>query len=289
MKMDSSLLFAVVIPVGALLLTAVVVLVLYLWWSTGRDDVPASAPLMTDPAGESQGYNASTGPAAGDPFASLRPAAADPFPPGAASAQPNDPDWLQALSSAPPSPDLVEVMRVYRDRRDGSLLLVAEGQQFRTLRDIDDPQIGKRLVGNAHDIARFARVGEIAIPPIDPLDLIPPRTTASPPPPQPVAPSPITAPPPPPPGRPLAPAAKIEEEAEAFIPSRSMQEEIEELLQQRLPRTPFAGRDIHVRNAVGGGILIEVDGKYFEGVGEVPYPDVQELIRSVVQEWESLQ
>jgi hypothetical protein len=68
-----------------------------------------------------------------------------------------------------------------------------------------------------------------------------------------------------------------------------MQEEIEELLQQRLPRTPFAGRDIHVRNAVGGGILIEVDGKYFEGVGEVPYPDVQELIRSVVQEWESLQ
>jgi hypothetical protein len=197
---------------------------------------------------------------------------------------------LQALSSAPPSPDLVEVMRVYRDRRDGSLLLVAEGQQFRTLRDIDDPQIGKRLVGNAHDIARFARVGEIAIPPIDPLDLIPPRTTASPPPPPPpVSSSPFTAPPPPPPGRPLAPAAKIEEEAEAFIPSRSMQEEIEELLQQRLPRTPFAGRDIHVRNAVGGGILIEVDGKYFEGVGEVPYPDVQELIRSVVQEWESLQ
>ena len=68
-----------------------------------------------------------------------------------------------------------------------------------------------------------------------------------------------------------------------------MQEQIEEILQARLPYSPFAGRAIHIHTSVDGGVAIEVDGKYYDGVGSVPQADVQEFLRSVVQEWESRQ
>jgi len=34
------------------------------------------------------------------------------------------------------------------------------------------------------------------------------------------------------------------------------------------------------------GIQVFVDGQIFEGVGDVPYPDIQQFIRECVAEWE---
>jgi hypothetical protein len=40
---------------------------------------------------------------------------------------------------------------------------------------------------------------------------------------------------------------------------------------------------------VGGGVSIEVDGKYYRGIGEVTDGEVQEFIQAVIQEWEARQ
>ena len=69
-----------------------------------------------------------------------------------------------------------------------------------------------------------------------------------------------------------------------------MVEQIEELLQFRLAATPeLAQRSIHLRPAHDGGVRIEIDGSFFEGVGEVPDNQIREFIQSTIREWEARQ
>jgi hypothetical protein len=67
----------------------------------------------------------------------------------------------------------------------------------------------------------------------------------------------------------------------------SIPDQIEALLQKRLVDHPeFAEREIHVRPSPHGGVRIEVDGEFFDGVGEVADDQVRALIQDVVREWE---
>ena len=69
-----------------------------------------------------------------------------------------------------------------------------------------------------------------------------------------------------------------------------MAEQIEELLQLRLTATPeLAQRSIHIRPALDGGVRIEVDGKFYEGVGDVADQHIREFIQSTIREWEARQ
>ncbi len=73
-------------------------------------------------------------------------------------------------------------------------------------------------------------------------------------------------------------------------PSLTIADQIEALLQARLVNLPsYSRRTIHVRPSVSGGVKIEVDGQYYDGVGDVTDPDVRELLMDVVREWESQQ
>ena len=83
------------------------------------------------------------------------------------------------------------------------------------------------------------------------------------------------------------PAETVEE---APPPTRSIPEQIEELLQARLESLPdFQGRAIHVIPSVTGGVRIEVDGVFYEGVSEVEDDTVRALLQDVVREWEENQ
>ncbi|MFQ3565762.1 MAG: hypothetical protein SNJ59_02075 [Aggregatilineales bacterium] len=74
------------------------------------------------------------------------------------------------------------------------------------------------------------------------------------------------------------------------VPEINIAEAIEEFLQYKLRSAPqFAGHRLHVRPAVGGGVKIEVDGQFYDSVGEVADAEVRAYLQAVIEEWQSRQ
>jgi Tfp pilus assembly protein PilP len=270
-----------ILPLVSLILASLSIAGLWYWWtSTSGDEEPeeesAAGEQMEeadltvgDLLGKVTGFARSVLPAQQFPPEGVsRPAQA--MPPG---------------GYAPPLADegAVEVLRVLRDLADGSLIVEIGGQRYRRLSEIADPQIKRRLVGNTEDLTNFVQLaGGMVAPP-----------SAPPPTPQP---PPAAAPPPAPEVAEARPQAKVrargkdKNEEEEQPEPKSIAEEIEELLQARLAATPeLARRRIHIHEAMGGGVTIEVDGKHYGGIGEVTDDEVQEFIQAVIQEWEARQ
>jgi hypothetical protein len=79
-------------------------------------------------------------------------------------------------------------------------------------------------------------------------------------------------------------------EPEEVVDARPMAEQIEELLQYRLMGSPdLRHRSILVRSSADGGVRIEVDGRFYDGVGDVEDAEVRAFIQSIIQEWEARQ
>ena len=72
-------------------------------------------------------------------------------------------------------------------------------------------------------------------------------------------------------------------------PQLNIADEIEDLLQQRLLAASAAmrSREIHVRPSLDGGVRIEVDGQFYEGVGDINDEDVRAFVMETIQIWES--
>jgi hypothetical protein len=243
------------------------------------------------------------------PPASPAPAA----PPSAPSGESAAFSLSERQSRSVPLPgDAIEVFRIYRDLADGALIVEIHGQRYRSLGEITDAQVGRRFLGNVKALAHFARLGDVEIPDEWGAEAPPPPRgesaafsqsewqSRSVPPAQSSQPLP---PPPPPPSPPAARPAESPSllgglfgrgakptEPEEEIDVRPMAEQIEELLQYRLTASPdLRHRSIHVRSAVDGGVRIEVDGRYYDGVGDVEDEDVREFIQSIIREWEARQ
>jgi hypothetical protein len=74
------------------------------------------------------------------------------------------------------------------------------------------------------------------------------------------------------------------------VPELNIAGAIEAYLQHKLRQTPdYYGRSIHVHSAPGGGVMIEVDGEYFEAVSDVYDPEVRDFISTAIQEWQERQ
>lgn len=68
----------------------------------------------------------------------------------------------------------------------------------------------------------------------------------------------------------------------------SIVEQIDAILQQHIAADPtLAGRDIQLTQKPAGGVLIKVDGSYYEHPREIEDPKIQLLIKRALQEWES--
>ncbi|NDJ54125.1 MAG: hypothetical protein GYB68_13730 [Chloroflexi bacterium] len=292
----------VVFPIVAIVLALLSVAGIAFWWFATRDDEEEE---IAEESFEQAARPAQAGRPQNDDGPGLFEALAQDL--GFAQPKPANPDWANSLPSGtpkgdavaasapvasqsvavPPSPayspsdEIVEVMRLYRDLADGSLLVEIGGIRYGSVEQMEDSNVQRRFLGTARALTRFAEGADgTNLPPRPPA----PSPVAAPPTvsqPAPVQPS--VAPPPPPQS---APVDEDEEEEAA----RSMAEEIEELLQYRLTLTPnMAHRSVHIRGTPSGNIRIEVDGQFFETVGDVADNAVREFIISVIREWESRQ
>jgi len=68
--------------------------------------------------------------------------------------------------------------------------------------------------------------------------------------------------------------------------SKSIARQVDEIIQEKLPGTKFRGKVIHLLELPGEGVVVIVDDERFEGVSDVPYPDVQDFLRECTAEWE---
>ena len=80
----------------------------------------------------------------------------------------------------------------------------------------------------------------------------------------------------------LSPKKITEQPAAAF----SMVQQIDQILQLKLVNTPLAGLGIKIQESPGGGVMVMVGLKKYEGVGDVPDPAIKAVLQAAVAEWE---
>ena len=172
----------------------------------------------------------------------------------------------------PPPAGEQELIRVSRTEK-GKLAIFVQGQRYRHLREITDPQVGRETIEAIKAVMAFAEGWLPASRHVSPQ---------------------------PPPG-----ASDADEEAflerlrqtdlfstrglpkptasEPLIPV----EAINELVQQRLKERPnLADRHINMTTEADGRLRIYVGPRSFESVDEIPEPAVRALIQDAIREWE---
>jgi hypothetical protein len=183
-----------------------------------------------------------------------------------------------AMPEANQPEDSVEVLRVYRDIGDGSLIVVMGGKTYRTADEVSGSEAARRLTAVVRELA--ALVGEASTP----RPRIQPLSSAA-----------LSATPPG--GIPGIPKRQ-EHDAEANRARRKREEAepagiadaVEEFLQFKLLTAPhLSARSVHIRPAPDGGVRIEVDGHYYDAIGDVVDADVREFLFGVMREWEARQ
>jgi hypothetical protein len=74
------------------------------------------------------------------------------------------------------------------------------------------------------------------------------------------------------------------------VPELNIAQAIQAYLQYKLQHTQaYPGRSINVSPAPGGGVTIEVDGKFYDAVSDVEDVEVREFLAATIQEWQSRQ
>lgn len=181
-----------------------------------------------------------------------------------------EPDLLGGVPPAEGEPaDAVELLRVWRDLASGALIVEIDGRRFQSADELRRAGLERRLNGVMQDLN--ALIG---------------RAAAG-------LPRPAAEEPPAPPAesslRHIARVAMGQPTTPPAAPApRSIADQIEDLLQQRLAAAPaFHGREIHVKPSLHGGVQIVVDDRQYEGVGDIDDPEVRALIEDVVREWEA--
>lgn len=178
----------------------------------------------------------------------------------------------------------------------GEWLLETGGKRYRRLSEVHGTAAAPRVQ------AMLAWLGQFAGQPVSAPSpsASPPRPAAPPPTAQPPLPAPAEdeflrslrtpAPAPAPPkmlfGRKQAAGgpAKADESPAAF----GIAGQIEKALQKRLERTPdMLTRHIHVSAAPDGSLRVEVDGRFYPGINDVPDSAVRAVLQSAVQDWEA--
>jgi hypothetical protein len=193
-------------------------------------------------------------------------------------------------SAAPPETTTVDdpgLMRIKNE--NGSFVLDLDGKRVNPISLSSDQR--KRL--------------------IDMLNIMRPwleGRAASQPPPQPAAPPPSappatveerlnafggppSTPPPTPPQQPAPPPAgrqaTIAKEDRPVAPANSIVGQIDSILQSRLAGTPLEGRGIFLAQSPEGGVAVFVGLTRYNGIDDVPDPEIKAAIRAAISEWEN--
>lgn len=215
--------------------------------------------------------------------------------------------------------DAVEVLTVLRDVADGSLIIQIGSQSFRHPAVGADADFMRRLNGALRDLNAGASAPTGSSPAPAPRPAAPPPAASSsgvgganaepsqplstplmPTPPIPTATSTGTIPAAKPPLPGDLPKFRIEDQPpmtgrrnrgpKVEIPEINIGASIEAFLQhKRVQNGDFNGRHIHVRSGLGGAIVIEVDGQFYDAVGDVKDPAVRAYLQETIEEWQARQ
>ncbi|MDW8226800.1 MAG: hypothetical protein RMJ60_03290 [Anaerolineales bacterium] len=164
-------------------------------------------------------------------------------------------------------PEDTEVLRAWRTQ-EGKLWLEMNGQRLERKQDLQDRQKKalEQLLSELHFVDE----------PVQPTELQTAPSTSS---------SRAFVPPAPP--SQSRPVSVVLPTTQAPSGLKSIVEQIDEVLQDRLSRSPlFAGRNIRLIEGRNGIVLVEVDHQRFEGIDAVPDVQIRALIRQAITEWE---
>ena len=206
-----------------------------------------------------------------------------------------------------------EVMRVVRDPRTAQILVEVDGQRYAHIREIKDAQVGRRVLWAIADLLRFTggmaanpqAVRSIsagsAAPAAPAAGPMPARAASGPgfePAARPFASEPSTVPATGPATDQPAQQAGVASTIAGFFrrglqpppaiqPVGSFVDEIEAVLQRTIRNRPTPlPCEVHVRTGQGGALQIEVGANAYQSPDQVPDPEIRELIKSAVAEWE---
>lgn len=285
---NTNILF-VILPLLAVVLAGVSIAGLWYWWSSGSEETeeqPEGASSSTRPE-DSKPAEPTVGDVVGKVtttaqswIANVARAAVTPV----GSAAPTSGYTPTGRVTHTPDGEMVEVLRVLRDLADGSLVVEIGGKRYRNLAEIVDPQVKRRFMGNAQALVQFTQATASTVPQAPAWPAADSSDTEEPP-----FSSFL-------PADPALSSAPLTDVVEPAVPpaqpsnSKTMADEIEELIQIRLITTPnLMNRAIHIRQGAGGGIRVEVDGRYFDSVAGVTDPEITAFLQSVIREWEARQ
>jgi hypothetical protein len=220
----------------------------------------------------------------------------------------------------------VELLRLLRDPQSGQLMVEIAGRRYTKLAEIADKEIGQYILKLAAHLLAFTngmiateaglkslstpKVGETPMPVAAPAPVTQlPAPVAHPNQSQPAMVQPSFTP------QPASPAeaallASIRAQsaapqpasppqrrglfgrpkpapAEPLLPELNLAAQINDIAQARLRYSPLAATtQLQITSDPGGGILINVNGAIYRGPEDIPHPEVKELIKASIKEWE---
>ena len=197
------------------------------------------------------------------------------------------------LSYKPAHPG--EVMRVIRDQKTGRVVVEIDGQPYTHIREIKDAQTGRRVLWAIADLVRFTggmATNPQAVRTVTESEEEPSAASSSPPPPAPLADAlePTSASPVPRQRYNMVDFFRRGFQREPSVPEfqpSSFVDEIEAILQTYIAARPTPlDQEVHVKTGEGGKLQIQVGLDVYGSSDEVPDPEIQELIKTAVAEWE---
>lgn len=208
--------------------------------------------------------------------------------------------------------EAVEVMVILRDLVDGKLIVQMGDKAYQSVNNDADfkDRFNKIMRELAQVVAKPAaqaapddlsedgtpvQVDEPETPSL--ANLMQPATPAE----QPVPKPRPSAPPPPPPSGVMPgdlPSFKLDDNPYERpkrgqkkevkpVPELNIAGAIEAYLQYKLRNTPeYTGRSIHIYPSPDGGVSIEVEGRYYDAVGDIEDTEMREFVATAIQEWQ---
>ena len=211
-------------------------------------------------------------------------------------------------AAAPVTPakgkSLTELARLWRDRRSGKMTLELDGRLFTSAAEMNSQQkaaltqvtdelqlwlIGGERVERALNTTTPSTPAPEPLPEPSPLaPAVALTTVAANPvsPAGPAAPEPDVKPPSMQLGDILASALKPSKGKMGPRPVMSIAAQVDEIVQEKLPASPFKDHLIMVTEQPKGGLLVRVDLENYEGIGDVTDPGIRQFLRDCVAEWE---
>lgn len=216
-----------------------------------------------------------------------------------------------------------QVLGLVREEEGGPLQVEIDKVKYRSMAEVNDPQLKRQIVGAAMELIQFTGVlGAGAAPPAPPAppaekpenwredlrkgsqsELQRIRTQPS----QDTTPPPVSK----------APedveeqflnlltemgqgasslekptlASSLQQRLTPKLPDssrpRTFVDDIEDILQRRIQMIPaLSGRDLHVRPGAGGSVSFVFEGRAYENLDEVPNLTARQLIKDAIQEWD---